>query len=1472
MLPHVLYGGLLLLQLSGTIQAKLHYAVIVPSQIRSSYSELACIHLEGADGPGRVQLTLHLEEKDIPLIERNFQQNPFFICTPFQVPPISTSHDQTATIDVYIESPGEKINGSSQVLVKRERVRTVIQTDKAVYKPGQTVKFRVLSLKENLQPKNDPFPVIELQDPQKNRIGQWLDVTPQQGIADLSLPLSSEPPLGQYSIKVQDVVHSFSVEEYVLPRFEVTLKFPKKVLYSSEHVPVTICGRYTYGKPVQGTCTCKVCRKRFIYYWWRHAEDQPKDLCFSFSGKLDTSGCFTLEVESDNFNLTRTRHHNQLDGEASITEEGTGIQISTSSTVGITDVITRVSFVEADNVYRPGLPYTGMVRVVDGSDSPLPNKLVYLIGKNKNNEEIINQTMVTDENGQAYFELDNTTNWIEDVTLRATTSLESHRYISDFYVPKYHEGHLTLSQFHSQSKSFLKVHSLQTTLPCDGEHEVKVDYIIQHNQLEKEAEHVTLHYLVVSKARIQDSGSIQIPIKTDKDALHGEVSLRVHLSASVSPMFHVLSYIFLPNEEIVADSEKFKVLRCFKNKVSVGFSPDEALPGSDVSLRVQAAAGSLCALRVVDQSVVLMKPEAELTADKVHNLFVSNEFGGYDYRIRSSDFDQCPPGYFRSRFGFYPGRFLQMEVEKLDDVYNLFRGVSLKIITSSDIRKPVDCKPYFLHEGPIAQPGIMLYGLPGPVGAAFPNSRNTALANTIPAVSEKKEKIRAYFPETWIWDLQAVGTSGHTDLPVKVPDTITDWNGGAFCMGPSGFGISSPTSLRAFQPFFVDLALPYSVIRGETFTVKASVFNYLKESIKVQISLLPSPELEEEPCGHCQYQSCLSAEESKTFYWNLTATKLGELNITVRTEALDTLDLCNNEEPFVPKLGSVDIVKKPLLVQPGGVLEEKSHSSLLCSQGGKDSNSEVISLKIPENILKDSERGHVTVLGDLMGTAMQNLDRLLAMPYGCGEQNMVLFAPNIFIMQYLERTGQLNSEIQSKATKFLESGYQRQLTYKHDDGSYSAFGKRDPEGNTWLSAFTVKSFSKARPYIFIDETHLNDTFSWLKKNRHENGCFQSVGKLFNNAMKGGVDDEVSLSAYVTISLLETGLYLEDPVVKDAVSCLRKAAPDVTSVYTEALLAYVFTLCGETDLREDMLSRLQKKAVRSDGQLHWERQSVASQSDLPYWYRAPSAEVEITAYVLMSHLSGPTKDLGMSSEIVNWLSKQQNPYGGFSSTQDTVVALQALAKYAEATFSDKGEMSVTVKSKTGFLEQFHVDTNNRLLLQRATLPDIPGEYTVTATGSGCVYVQTVLRYNIPPPRSDETFVLRVETDPKECPVIPPKSFQIHISARYIGSRVKTNMALIEVKMWSGFIPVKSSVRELEKAKLIQRSEIKTDMVTLYLNEVGPSPCEISFTVEQESLVKNIKPGTVKVYDYYEPDDFAVAENVFPCNSDEKDNSR
>lgn len=82
---------------------------------------------------------------------------------------------------------------------------------------------------------------------------------------------------------------------------------------------------------------------------------------------------------------------------------------------------------------------------------------------------------------------------------------------------------------------------------------------------------------------------------------------------------------------------------------------------------------------------------------------------------------------------------------------------------------------------------------------------------------------------------------GQASLQVTVPDTITEWNANTFCVADIGFGFSPLTSLRVFQPFFVDVSLPYSVIQGETFKLKATVFNYLKECIQVGLSKRVSP-------------------------------------------------------------------------------------------------------------------------------------------------------------------------------------------------------------------------------------------------------------------------------------------------------------------------------------------------------------------------------------------------------------------------------------------------------------------------------------------------------------------------------------------------------------------------------------------------------------------------------------------------------
>ncbi|XP_009876521.1 PREDICTED: alpha-2-macroglobulin-like protein 1, partial [Apaloderma vittatum] len=602
------------------------------------------------------------------------------------------------------------------------------------------------------------------------------------------------------------------------------------------------------------------------------------------------------------------------------------------------------------------------------------------------------------------------------------------------------------------------------------------------------------------------------------------------------------------------------------------------------------------------------------------------------------------------------------------------------------------------------------------------------------------------------------------------------------------------------------------------------------------------------------------ADEARTFRWDVRATSLGEVNITISTEALSSKELCGNEIPVVPAQGHVDTVIKPLLVQPGGILVEKAHNSLLCQEAAEE-----VSLEVPANILEGSQRAHVTVMGDIMGNALQNLDHLLAMPYGCGEQNMVLFAPNIYIQQYLEKTGQLHPDIRAKAQGFLQSGYQRELLYKHSDGSYSAFGERDPTGNTWLTAFVLKSFGQARAYVAIEERHITDALRWLQKNQRETGCFRSVGKLFNNALQGGVSDELSLSAYVTAAMLELGLSPTDPTVSSALRCLEASATD--DPYTQALLAYVFGLAGLRGQQQTQLQHLDQHSVRAEGQLFWQRKGKALHR--PRGAPAAPAEVEMTAYVLLAYLSQPqvsSADLGTASQIVRWLTRQQNPYGGFASTQDTVVALQALAKYAALTYGSNGNFTVTVTPPTGNSQGFVLHDSNRLVLQRVALREVPGTYRLRAHGQGCALVQVTLRYNVPPPPSPGTFDLRVETEPGECRGDVSTSFRLLLRARYTGERPTTNMVVIEAKLPSGYTPEKSSVVELKRQKLVKKVEVQPDQVTIYLDQLTKEEETFAFIATQDFPVRNLQPATVTLYDYYETGDRTDAAYSAPCSSE------
>ncbi|KXJ08579.1 C3 and PZP-like alpha-2-macroglobulin domain-containing protein 8 [Exaiptasia diaphana] len=203
-----------------------------------------------------------------------------------------------------------------------------------------------------------------------------------------------------------------------------------------------------------------------------------------------------------------------------------------------------------------------------------------------------------------------------------------------------------------------------------------------------------------------------------------------------------------------------------------------------------------------------------------------------------------------------------------------------------------------------------------------------------------------------------------------------------------------------------------------------------------------------------------------------------------------------------------------------------------------------LELALPKSYVQGSARAKVTVIGDILGSSFSNLDNLLRMPYGCGEQNMVNFAPNIFVLKYLTTVNKVTEVIKSKAENYMVKGYQREQTFRHKDGSYSAFGERDKEGSMWLTAFVVKSYAQARKYIYIDPDSLKLSLNFMRKKQNQDGSFPTLGKVHGSYLK-----DIMLAKQEGVGYLEKNL--------DAIISKK-------DVYALSLTTYALKLVNSAD--------------------------------------------------------------------------------------------------------------------------------------------------------------------------------------------------------------------------------------------------------------------------------------------------------------------
>ncbi|KAM4034382.1 alpha-2-macroglobulin-like protein 1 [Anomaloglossus baeobatrachus] len=1246
--------------------SNLKYLVAAPAVMHYPSNQTVCVYVMSPDADAALDISLRATSSSSVFNTLISKGDSKLHCDTFQVPPPLNGAEEVATIAVSITSDVLNEGEEKSVIIRPMRNGMFIETDRAIYQPGETVIIKAVDFTENLIAKNEAFTLVNFADDLGNNIKQWVNVQTNSGILELSHYLSPNIHTGDYIItanKDDSVAEvTITVDKRVLPKFETTIEAPDTVTILQSNFRGNICGKYTYGKPVRGRATGKICH---IATW------SSDDICQPIDGETDVNGCYTIEVNTEYFKFQSDGYSNYLDFEVSLEEDGTGVERKAVKNIFISEVLAKVEFKESRGVYKPKLDYRGQITLTGSDGLPIADEDIELYINEERREEIY----TTNTNGIAKFTLESTILNDNVINLRA-------RYIprqpwTDLgeKQPVYEDGYASVIPSYSRVISQVKIRNEASALPCNQRVNLWADYVLDASEYGKEL----IEY-------------------------------------------HIM--------------------------VSLQFSVEQSLPGSSVNLHISAYPNSVCNVRAVDKSAELLKSEEKRSEDAVNEFL--NEWDTYGYPAQIEELQSCPVGSFP----------MFVEASDRPDIFSFFEQPGIKVLTNFLIRKPLDC---LMRSFVMAIPQI-----PQSEALSIPAipELDTESIVVLPAIKlaadiPPQTPIRHKFLSTWLMNTVLIGPTGELDYPLTTADTITQWNVDAFCTSSVGLGFSPRTTLRTFKPYFLEMIVPYSVKQGETLVLKAIVLNFMRQCIKVQATLYLSDDFQEEPCEGCLRDACLCSDPAYTFTWNIKPLNLGSINITIGTEALDTSDLCDGQMPIVPTKGQFDIVQRRLIVESHGVPVEKTHSLLLCAF-----ESQTIPLDLPENVVLGSQSAEVTVTGDIMGKPLSNLNNLVLLPYGCGEQNMIFLAPVIAVMKFLSITGQLTDEIVEKATGYMEVGFQNQLNYKHQDGSYSAFGNSDPSGSTWLTAFVVLNYILGREFIYIYDQHITEALIWLKGLQQDDGCFQNVGRIFHKELQGGVDSQISLTAFVTLSFLVTKDPQYDDVIEKAKQCLEACTQPESSTYTKAQCAYTYTLMGNVEKRAQLLEQLDQVAIKKDDKMHWSTNPEIPQDD-SLWANPNSADVETTAYVMLALVSGdePSKnDLGEAVPAVRWLHSQQNANGGYATTQDTVVTLWATSTFSSLTFVDENIPTVTVTNDKGFTENVSVNPQNPTEVLVVDLPDIPAVYTLEASESGCAYVQITERYNVLNPEPEATFTLIVTASPIQCPPHPVPSFSIEISAR------------------------------------------------------------------------------------------------------------
>jgi uncharacterized protein YfaS (alpha-2-macroglobulin family) len=523
-------------------------------------------------------------------------------------------------------------------------------------------------------------------------------------------------------------------------------------------------------------------------------------------------------------------------------------------------------------------------------------------------------------------------------------------------------------------------------------------------------------------------------------------------------------------------------------------------------------------------------------------------------------------------------------------------------------------------------------------------------------------KVRKEFPDTALW-LPAVktGADGKGIANVTFPDSVTTWR--TTTRGITADSRVGSATLKTIvrKNVILRMVAPRFFTQNDEVVISAVIHNYLINDKQARVSLdVKGLDIID---GGTRDIALPSRGEVKVD-WRIRAASLGDAVLTGK--------VLTDEES--------DAVEITLPVEPQGVKITKSRSG---TQSG------ALNVAFPKSVVPLSRKLEISVSPSIAGALFGAIDYLTEFPYGCTEQTLDSFVPNVIVSKALSDLNIKSDVNQQLLAQKIRAGLDRLYDFQHEDGGWG-WWKTDDSG-IFMTTAVIAGLSQAKAAgVELKPDALENGVKWLKE------AYPKEPRML-----------ADLKAYSIYALALAG---DNSLLEDG----WKQKSDMTT-YGRALLG--LALEAAKDARSAQLAAsVEADAKTNENEAWWPN----DRDNLMDFYADTSSETTAFAVKLLVH-EKPQSPLLPKAAVYLMNHRSEGFY--WYSTKQTAMVIYGLTDYLKAT----GELKPNLKAT--------VTVNGKQVLTKAFLPadalaiqdtriEVPGvdsnDIKIDSSGDGRLY--------------------------------------------------------------------------------------------------------------------------------------------------------